>query len=306
MRVAVTGSSKATVNELRKLIPGIAQQNDSSAHIIINFSTEETAKGSYYTFNENLSVLNNDEKVENLLSSENINIIKSTSHKYRWKTKYRVEIFDLQVLRVLARYSRNKNFVSIKNITSKSAKQVCDIAVNTLYTLGLDFGIVTVCIAENDKKFVQSINNGEKLTSRSLELWSKWLRKQMRLWSKEVKFIFQPTAESWQPLKLGADPEFLLYDRFSRKWLIASDYFPKSGPVGTDARAIYYPRHGYPLAELRPNPAREPRQLVENLRRAMQTGIQYIPCHNVAWIAGSCPLKGFPKLILCKSDYTFL
>lgn len=294
MRVAVTGCSNANVNKLRSLVSGINSCDViDKADVVLNFSHNNETLGTYYTFNQNISILNYEDRVESILKGERINYIRSDSHNYRWKTKYIIDVFDLQVIRVMARYSKNKNYVQIKNMSLKTTKIVCEIAVKTLYSLGLDFGVVTVCVSNSDTKFVQSIEIANNLSERSLGLWSKWINREKNLWSNEIRFVEKPKTESWTNLKLGADPEFLLYDRITRRWLIASEYFPRNGTVGTDDRAIYYPRHGYPLAELRPNPANNPKQLVENIRKTMQKGIHYIPCNNVAWIAGSCPLKGF-------------
>jgi len=89
---------------------------------------------------------------------------------------------------------------------------------------------------------------------------------------------------------VGLDVEFVLTD--SRGALVPADrYLPRSGAAGHDA-AIIDGRVIRALAELRPAPSANPRQLFAHLQRAMRLAASRITDPALAWRAGASPVAG--------------
>lgn len=95
----------------------------------------------------------------------------------------------------------------------------------------------------------------------------------------------------------GMDCEFLLYDSVREKALMASHFLPLAGVAGCDAVR----RNGlviYPLMELRPLPAKTPKQLIEHLREAMREAKTYLRSssyrNRVSWLGGAYPYGRLP------------
>jgi hypothetical protein len=74
----------------------------------------------------------------------------------------------------------------------------------------------------------------------------------------------------------------------------ASRFLAREGPVGCDAIVLSGHRVILPLAELRPQPSSDPRQLARNLHHTMQLAARAIPDESLAWLSGGMPLRGFP------------
>lgn len=300
MILYIEGKKAKTMSYLKEYIPtAIEKPEDSQADIILNWGGSNSVTSRYFTFNQSVEVIWNAEEREKILGYNQILTPYSGSNKRRYlKARYRVEIFDLHVLRVLVRYGQRTALTTLHDLNKKTTRQICETAISVLYVLGLDFGSVILGITGDNRRVLLDIEPFPSLSSRAARIFGRYIEKQVPLWQSELNFYLEPIKGSWRHIKLGADPEFLLYDRRQNRWLIASDYFPRDGHVGTDARAIYSPRHGYPLAELRPDPAVSPQALIENIRRNIRVGLRYLPCKNVVWVAGSCPLKGFPFLTM--------
>lgn len=92
---------------------------------------------------------------------------------------------------------------------------------------------------------------------------------------------------------LGADPEFLLLSP-QGKVVPASRFLQREGAVGCDAIVLGGHRVILPLAELRPRPSHNPRELAGNLHRTMRLAARRINDESLSWLSGGMPLKGFP------------
>ncbi|MEX2103921.1 MAG: hypothetical protein WD907_01130, partial [Bacilli bacterium] len=89
---------------------------------------------------------------------------------------------------------------------------------------------------------------------------------------------------------LGADPEFMLRNECG-EMVLASDFFDTNGEVGCDATWAHgRDRNEKPIAELRPQPNSDPRQLVINLYKTMLRAVRKIDNANIDWLAGAMPL----------------
>jgi len=99
-----------------------------------------------------------------------------------------------------------------------------------------------------------------------------------------------------RPAMLGADPEFVLRNKATGKMVLASRFFGRKGPVGCDQIWLRgdQTRKQLPLAELRPDPATDPRQLTLNLYKTMLIAEKKINNPSIEWLAGGMPMKGYP------------
>lgn len=216
---------------------------------------------------------------------------------------YRVPIFDLQPLAVFRADSKalwlensvsqaQEKFREVPQDEDVYAERAVRLSLRALHALGLDFGMVSIGITSADRTICLDVTASPKLNVRMLELFEDALQ----------AFITRDRAEAWQfeqhgknphPFLIGTDLEFML--RSPRgKMVLASKYLPRSGPVGCDDRSLNLDGERFPLAEIRPGPARSPGELMGNIRRTLQEAAGLITGKNVQWVAGSMPFPRFP------------
>ncbi|MCM3783904.1 hypothetical protein M3231_13050 [Neobacillus mesonae] len=92
---------------------------------------------------------------------------------------------------------------------------------------------------------------------------------------------------------LGMDPEFLLVSKQEGRIVPASLFLERTGEVGCDA-VTRGGRRSYPVAELRPMPSAEPRELLAHLMHAFVTASTLITDRSLVWRAGGLPVSGLP------------
>jgi hypothetical protein len=107
----------------------------------------------------------------------------------------------------------------------------------------------------------------------------------------EALYYHNPSQE-FKPIKLGADPEFMLFNSKSGKMVAASEFFPREGIVGCDNIRIPN-RQQRPVAEIRPSPELSPHILIDNIRHALKTANKMAPYRKVKWVAGSHPTGNY-------------
>jgi len=73
----------------------------------------------------------------------------------------------------------------------------------------------------------------------------------------------------------------------------ASRFLERTGMAGCDSVTIGG-RRIYPVAELRPAPSSEPRELLAHLMRAFAAASRSISDHSLIWQAGGMPQRGLP------------
>jgi hypothetical protein len=166
----------------------------------------------------------------------------------------------------------------------REIRRIRQYAVRAVYALGLDFAAVyfgvdlygTVRVLKVTPTFQVTQTLAEKFTAR-------------------VKRFCREYAEQTEPIRLGADVEFVLRSS-SGKLVLASSCLPKEGIVGCDRITLRSDdtKTSMPLAELRPVPGNDAKELFRNLYRAMMIGIQKIESMQIEWIAGGMPLEGYP------------
>ncbi|PWK15517.1 putative amidoligase domain-containing protein [Tumebacillus permanentifrigoris] len=217
---------------------------------------------------------------------------------------YRVPIFDLQPLAVFradskdvwlqARVNRNQTdrFREVAFDEDVYATRAVRLAMRSLHALGLDFGVVTLGITARDRTICLNVNPAPILHGRMVELFEEAVN----------AFITRDRAEtsSWErnerydgEFKMGTDLEFMLRSAQGRM-VLASKYLPRAGRVGCDDRSLELDGERFPLAEVRPDPATTPEELVANIRETLTEAQGLIRSRNVQWLAGSMPFKNFP------------
>lgn len=159
-------------------------------------------------------------------------------------------------------------------------------AIRALYALGLDLGEVVISAGEEGHFTVDPL-------SISPEIRSPAVADCLALAMRDELAEQERLLESSGGRMIGMDPEFLLFDHTTRKVIPASRYLQFHGEAGCDVLR-YRGRRLFPLAELRPRPGQEPREVVTHLLRAFRQAHAAIDNHELIWQAGAMPQQGFP------------
>ncbi|MBB6638319.1 putative amidoligase domain-containing protein [Cohnella thailandensis] len=159
-------------------------------------------------------------------------------------------------------------------------------SARALYALGLDSGTVG-----------WRVGRGGRLGA--IVSLSPWIEERGEEWPELLRERLKRFADSWsrearQPVRvrLGADPEFVLLSP-AGKVVPASRYLPKRGSAGCDAMRVGGTLR-WPLAELRPEPAEEPRELATSIRRLLALAAGRTAGAAVRFRAGAAPVRGLP------------
>ncbi|MCF6093133.1 hypothetical protein L1765_03875 [Microaerobacter geothermalis] len=233
---------------------------------------------------------------EKKLSFLQLNGIATATQSQSFIRLYYVVLFQDQIISIYRSSRKNiwfnedqfknkKQFIHIPvNHPGGEIRRIKKISMRTIYALGLDFGGVFVGILPGDKCKVMDIHVTPFMTRESLLKFKQCIEEFRKRYYKEDNQVL-----------LGADPEFVLRNP-QGKMVLASKFFQKHGKVGYDAVSMRgdNSRNRHPLAELRPDPSNNPRQLTINLYRTMLLGIRKINNPSIEWLAGGLPYKGYP------------
>ncbi|MDQ8733777.1 hypothetical protein [Paenibacillus sp. LHD-38] len=161
-------------------------------------------------------------------------------------------------------------------------RRVARTAAAALYALGLDIGEAEVSLGGDGRTAVREA--WPKLRDTRLEAAA--LRR-FAAWHDAAR-----TGTAGRQLLIGADPEFVLVTK-EGKIASASRFFGAGvgGAAGSDALLVGR-RLLYPVAELRPEPAKDPAALAANLRRLLQRAADRISDPALRWAAGAMPVPG--------------
>ncbi|MEC0213483.1 hypothetical protein P4H70_31645 [Paenibacillus ehimensis] len=159
-------------------------------------------------------------------------------------------------------------------------------AVKAIYALGLDYGVVRIGVRTDGSLAVRGVEAVPLLTPRLAELFAEAMNRYGEMPEEEK-------AAKRGDVMLGADPEFLLLNR-QGKVAFASRFAEKDGPFGCDSIVLPGRRKIFALAELRPQPSTDVRELVIHLHRTMQLAAKRISDTELIWVAGGMPVRGFP------------
>jgi hypothetical protein len=174
-------------------------------------------------------------------------------------------------------------------------------AVRAVYALGLATGCVRVGIDREGSTVVLEADPAPPLDERLAEVFAEAINRYgaEREAAERLEEALaggerlSAAGSSSRNVLLGADPEFVLR-RPDGHFVSASRYLEKEGRVGCDAVVLSRSRVIHPLAELRPKPSVDPRELVRELHRTMRQAAKLITDSSLAWLSGSMPAKGLP------------
>ncbi|MFD2612124.1 putative amidoligase domain-containing protein [Paenibacillus gansuensis] len=155
------------------------------------------------------------------------------------------------------------------NLSSTLHKRLCREAVRALYVLGADGGRARL-----------KIDDAGRIVVMGVELAADGVLPEAGTHARETAIL------------IGADPEFVLRHRGSGEIADASRFLSRRGKAGSDA-VVVNGEVRYLLAELRPEPAAEPRALVRRLRSAMRAAARAIRDPELEWLAGGMPVQGY-------------
>lgn len=159
-------------------------------------------------------------------------------------------------------------------------------AVRAVYALGLRWGVVMLGSAQDGQPAVEAVDASPP------QGWEPYAP----LYAEAAQRAMSGERNDGKtgPLMLGMDPEFVLRRPGNGgKIVFASRFFERRGVVGCDSVRIGG-QLMFPLAELRPPPAAEPRELFRNLHQAMRIAASRIDDASLEWLAGGMPAKGLP------------
>ncbi|MBP1961831.1 putative amidoligase domain-containing protein [Paenibacillus aceris] len=158
-------------------------------------------------------------------------------------------------------------------------------AVKAIYALGLDYGLVTIGVLPTGHTLVLDVDPVPKLNAKLTQLFAQAIDRYELALAKEVR--------RKERVMLGSDPEFLLLSPQGQV-VFADRFLTRAGEVGCDAVVLSGHRLILPLAELRPQPSTDPRELTRNLLATMHLAARAIPDESLAWLSGGMPVGGYP------------
>ncbi|MBO8162563.1 MAG: hypothetical protein H0Z34_02450 [Brevibacillus sp.] len=223
------------------------------------------------------------------------------AHKAAPSRRYRVQLYQHHVLCLLqanvhsvwlhqqVERSERVHFTDITELPEEPEhKRVKQLAVRSLYALGLDSGVVSLGAHSPNRIYVLDVEPAPTAEE------------------KGSPYGYQKVVEHFRQLKadqekrqndiwLGADPEFALRD-VAGNLGVASRFLPKRGTVGCDAARLRTTPYSQelPLVELRPQPSPDPDLLFVNMYRALRRAADKITDRTLEWIAGGMPFPGYP------------
>ncbi|WP_236703338.1 putative amidoligase domain-containing protein [Paenibacillus xylanivorans] len=229
----------------------------------------------------------------NRLKRSGIEVLASQGRRDRElgvRVRYDVEICCLQAIRIKRRDTSGmggaQESVLDREAASTLFKRIERLATKTLYTVGLDHGAVRLEASGKSGCAVISIDPRpwKGMTNLSAMYRAGWKQLQSEL--------DEERHHNAAPI-LGMDPEFLLVQMPESKIVPASRFLERTGVAGCDSVTIGG-RRIYPVAELRPAPSSEPRELLAHLMRAFAAASRSISDHSLIWQAGGMPQRGLP------------
>ncbi|MDQ7794449.1 MAG: hypothetical protein RDU89_08575 [bacterium] len=196
--------------------------------------------------------------------------------------RYRVFACNLRSLAVYRRTARG--YARLRRRLARIRRR----AVRSLHFLGLDFGAVDLTAGG----YVCGVDPSPSLPS---DLAGPFARALADM-ANELEKLAQArrAGDHRRSAVLGADPEFMLISRRTGRMVPASIFFPRFGFVGCDERAVWTPRMRRALAEIRPRPRADPRELAGAIRDGLRRALRRTARRRVMGVAGNMPVRGFP------------
>lgn len=308
VRFFLLHSGQASATRLAKRIPELILVQDvkgiTPQDLVIRFgNTEDLDQG--WTVNRRDALLCTDSRRTLLktLRRSGVACPRSRSAEEDAETRlqilhhYRVPVFDLRAIGCFRTESKSlwlskrinqitDSFQEVPLDLDDETKKVALLAVRAVHAVGLEFGLVSLGVLSRGRIVVLDVAATPVLKGRVLDLFTEavtdWVAKETA-----------PTRTVPSSLLLGSDLEFMLRSK-QGKMVMASRYFPQKGVVGCDDRTFAGDRNRRPLAEIRPEPAEKPEELLANIKKALKKATLLARHSTPEWLAGSAPFVRFP------------
>lgn len=190
---------------------------------------------------------------------------------------YEVLISDLSIVSIRLVY-HGRNSGKPKYVRESDHPKLAELAKRIFLILGLDIGVVRLAYTTRRRLRVVGVEPSPVMRNQDLEQFLEKI---------DEIYLLDKTLPS-RNVKLGADPEFMIFNSKTNRMLSASQFFPREGLVGCDNIRIPN-RQQRPVAEIRPHPSSCPLKLSNNIKQALDTASRMAPYQNVKWLAGSQP-----------------
>lgn len=265
-------------NELQ-MVTYTETQISSLDYLAIKIIDKETASYRVLNSPQTIADCNDDDYISSILEINRVDFF--NQKKDIMIRSYDILICDLACISIRVS-SHTKAKQKKQYIKVSENKKVVEIARRAAYVLGLDIAMVRVALTGKRRYKLTGIDDSPILRKRDTSLVANIIK---RLYTSD-KSIDKDTV------KLGADPEFMLFNKRNNRMLSASQFFPREGVVGCDYIRIAN-RQQRPIAEIRPKPDVSPLGLMANIRSGLRSAYKMAPYRNVKWIAGSQPVSSF-------------
>ena len=176
-------------------------------------------------------------------------------------------------------------FAGQRRVNRQMHNKACQLAVQSVQALQLDFALVHVVITNSGSPQVEQVDPTPNLSRPLARIFAMAMLQFAKYWRLSA-------SASKERIVLGADVEFILLTP-QGKVSPASLYLPRYGVVGYDALRLNRKQRLFPIVELRPRPARTPEQLFRHIVRTMQVAARKINRQSLRWVAGAMPLRRF-------------
>ncbi|MBM7867238.1 hypothetical protein GTO89_12135 [Heliobacterium gestii] len=212
-----------------------------------------------------------------------------------WPKEYQIYLWDSRVIAVqrkvlitqqlrdlLPNKSVTPSFHWVEQLTPWEEERLVSAAIRALHCLGLDFGRVHLGVNRSRGPIILAVDPAPIVRNRLAQAYADAITASVREWQERAT------------VTIGSDPEFMLSLVPGRRMVPASRFFPRTGIVGCDNRRAFGASDDLPLAEVRPAPAENAAEALQQLRVVLHEANRLCPYGNIAWVAGSEPYPGYP------------
>ena len=270
--------------------------------VVIRFGNQKGDDGGHWTVNrlEALAIAKSRAHMARVLAAAGVKAASAAGlagGRAQYVRYYQVPVFDLRPLSCFRTEAKHiwlgrriaevvDSFTELTGEYDEQARRVSLLAVRAVHALGLEFALVSLAVNPYGRPVIVDVSPTPVLRGRVLELYAEACGEYID--AMERSRVGPPAN-----FLLGTDLEFMLKGKHG-KIVLASRFFSPKGVVGCDERSLGGDRSKRPLAELRPEPARTPEELCQNIEAAIQLANRRTPRPFPQWMAGSAPFDRFP------------
>ncbi|HWP97340.1 MAG TPA: hypothetical protein VN426_10885 [Syntrophomonadaceae bacterium] len=220
------------------------------------------------------------ETMRKILSLNGLSLRRPSRESIRYYDFLLFDLYTISVRQTVRAWGKKQ----VNYLRERNCFLAAETAKRAMYHMGLDYALVRVAPVGNKQYIVINIDpSPSHVRAKDLD---RLMMRLKRLHEKDPEMI-QETQ-----VKMGADPEFMLFHSRSGRMIAASEFFPRHGRVGYDNLRNPIQRQ-HPIAEIRPHPSVSPLVLADNVKAALLSAARMAPYRNIKWVAGSQPSRGF-------------